>query len=51
MKVHSMKYLKTVMICSVVKFVANNRDDKILHFASAGCHFVSPNESETMASH
>ena len=29
MKVHTMKYLKTAMICSVVNFKANNRNSKI----------------------
>ena len=28
MKVHTMKYLKIAMICSVVNFVANNRGNK-----------------------
>ena len=36
-----MKYLKIAMICSVVNFLANNRDNKIVILLDTGHHFVS----------
>ena len=30
MKVHTIKYLKIAMICSVIRFVENNRVNKIV---------------------
>ena len=46
MEVHTMKYLKTAMICSVVNFVANNRNNKISILLLSAA-----NESEAMTSH
>ena len=36
-----MKYLKIAMLCSVVNFLANNRDKKIIILLDTGRHFVS----------
>ena len=50
MKVHTMKYLKIAMICSVVNFAANNRGNKIAILLLLAAILFSPNESEAMTS-
>ena len=46
-----MKYLKIAMICSVVNFVTNNRDNKIAILLLLAAILLSHNESEAMTSH
>jgi len=46
-----MKYLKIAMICSVVNFVANNRDNKIVILLMLAAILFPRYESETMTSH
>ena len=50
MKVHTMKYLKIAMICSVVNFVANNQGNKIAILLLLAAILFSLNESEAMTS-
>jgi len=50
MKVHTVKYLKKTMTCSVVNFVANNRDNKIVILLMLAAILFPPNESEAMTS-
>ena len=45
-----MKYLKIAMICSVVNFVGNNRDSKIVILLLLAAILLSSNESEAMTS-
>ena len=53
MKLHTMKYLKKAMICSVVNFVAKNRGNKIVILLLLAAILFSPDESdrEAMTSH
>ena len=46
-----MKYLKIAMLCSVVNFLANNRDKKSSFCWILAAILFPPNESETMTSH
>jgi len=50
MKVHTMKYLKIAMICFVVNFVANNRDNKIVILLTLAAILFPPIESEAVTS-
>ena len=50
MKVHTMKYMRIAMICSVVNYVANNRGIKITILLLLAAILFSPNESEAMTS-
>jgi len=45
-----MKYLIIAMICSVINFVANNRDNKILILLQLAAILFPPNEGEAMTS-